>query len=96
LEPAPHGRNGVVSDVINYEQVGLTLKFKPLVFPNQDVQVAMEIESKDVAGAQTLTPTFTERTIKALPACKTTRRCFSQASLRASRRMVVRDCRLSA
>lgn len=58
------GNNGVVSDVINYEQVGLTLKFKPLVFPNQDVQVAMEIESKDVAGAQTLTPTFTERTIK--------------------------------
>ncbi|MCV4696867.1 type II and III secretion system protein, partial [Escherichia coli] len=40
--------NGVVSDVINYEQVGLTLKFKPIVFPNQDVQVAMEIESKDV------------------------------------------------
>ena len=35
------GGNGVVSDVINYEQVGLTLKFKPLVFPNQDVQVAM-------------------------------------------------------
>lgn len=55
---------GFVSDVINYEQVGLTLKFKPIVFPNQDVQVAMEIESKDVAGAQTLTPTFTERTIK--------------------------------
>ncbi len=58
------GSNGVVSDVINYEQVGLTLKFKPLVFPNQDVQVAMEITSKDVAGAQTFTPTFTERTIK--------------------------------
>src|ERR1051325_5766335 len=56
--------SGVVSYLINYEQVGLTLKFKPLVFPNQDVQVAMEIESKDVAGAQTLTPTFTERTIK--------------------------------
>jgi general secretion pathway protein D len=55
---------GVVSDVINYEQVGLTLKFKPIVFPNHDVQVAMEIESKDVAGAGTLTPTFTERTIK--------------------------------
>ncbi|MGB5015398.1 MAG: secretin N-terminal domain-containing protein, partial [Pyrinomonadaceae bacterium] len=55
---------GFVSNVINYEQVGLTLKFKPLVFPNQDVQVAMEIESKDVAGASTLTPTFTERTIK--------------------------------
>ena len=58
------GNNGVVSNVINYEQVGLTLKFKPLVFPNQDVQVAMEIESKDVSGAQSLTPTFTERTIK--------------------------------
>ena len=56
--------NGVVSNVINYEQVGLTLKFKPIVFPNQDVQVAMEIESKDVAGASTLTPTFTERVIK--------------------------------
>ncbi len=58
------GSNSFVGDVINYEQVGLTLKFKPIVFPNQDVQVAMEIESKDVSGAQTLTPTFTERTIK--------------------------------
>ena len=58
------GSGAIASDVINYEQVGLTLKFKPIVFPNQDVQVAMEIESKDVAGAQTLTPTFTERTIK--------------------------------
>lgn len=55
--------NGVVSDVINYEQVGLTLKFKPIVFPNHDVQVVMDIESKDVAGARTLTPTFTERKI---------------------------------
>ena len=51
--------------VINYEQTGLTLKFKPIVFPNQDVQVAMEIESKDVAaGPDPLTPSFTERTIK--------------------------------
>src|ERR1051325_8598689 len=58
------GGNGVVSDVINYEQVGLELKFKPIVFPNQDVQVGMEITSKDVSGAQTLTPTFTERTLK--------------------------------
>jgi general secretion pathway protein D len=33
------------------------------VFPNQDVQVKMSIESKDVLGASTLTPTFTERTI---------------------------------
>lgn len=58
--------NGVVSDVINYEQVGLTLKFKPIVFPNQDVQVAMEIESKDVAGiaGRDDNPVFTERTIK--------------------------------
>lgn len=59
------GGGGIVSDVINYEQTGLTLKFKPLVFPNQDVQVAMEITSKDVAsGASTDNPTFTERTIK--------------------------------
>lgn len=57
--------NGVVSNVINYEQVGLTLKFKPIVFPNQDVQVAMEIESKDVATGGTFeNPIFTERTIK--------------------------------
>jgi len=55
---------GQTANVINYEQIGLTLKFKPIVFPNQDVQVAMEIESKDVAGASTLTPIFTERTIK--------------------------------
>lgn len=54
---------GVVSDVINYEQVGLTLKFTPTVFPNQDVQVKMSIESKDVSGASTLTPIFTERSI---------------------------------
>jgi general secretion pathway protein D len=39
------------------------LKFTPQVFPNLDVQVKMSIESKDVLGAGTLTPTFTERTI---------------------------------
>ncbi|MGI8544784.1 MAG: secretin N-terminal domain-containing protein [Aridibacter sp.] len=49
--------------VINYEQVGLTLKFKPIVFPNHDVQVSMEIESKEVVNAGSLTPTFTERKI---------------------------------
>lgn len=58
--------DGVVSNVINYEQVGLTLKFKPLVFPNQDVQVAMEIESKDVVAcvSESGNPCFSERTIK--------------------------------
>lgn len=55
------GGNGY--PVINYEPVGLTLKFTPLVFPNYDVQVKMSIESKDVTGENTLTPTFTERTI---------------------------------
>jgi general secretion pathway protein D len=49
--------------VINYEPTGLTLKFTPQVFPNLDVQVKMNIESKDVLGANSLTPTFTERTI---------------------------------
>jgi len=58
------GGGGFVGDVITYEQVGLTLKFKPIVFPNQDVQVAMEIESRDVSGENSLTPLFTERTIK--------------------------------
>jgi len=56
--------NNQAASVFTYEQVGLTLKFKPLVFPNQDVQVAMEIESRDVVGAASLNPTFTERTIK--------------------------------
>lgn len=59
------GGDGVVSNVVNYEQVGLTLKFKPIVFPNQDVQVAMEIESKDVLpGGTDLNPIFSERSIK--------------------------------
>jgi len=49
--------------VINYEPTGLTLKFTPQVFTNLDVQVKMSIESKDVLGALTPTPTFTERTI---------------------------------
>jgi general secretion pathway protein D len=49
--------------VINYEPTGLTLTFTPQVFPNLDVQVKMNIESKDVLGGGELTPTFTERTI---------------------------------
>jgi general secretion pathway protein D len=49
--------------VINYEPTGLTLNFTPQVFPNLDVQVKMKIEEKDVTGANSLTPTFTERTI---------------------------------
>jgi general secretion pathway protein D len=64
---APGVTNGVFGSngfpVINYEPTGLTLSFTPQVFPNLDVQVKMKIESKDVSGANTLTPTFTERTI---------------------------------
>ncbi len=55
------GSNGY--PVINYEPTGLTLSFTPNVFPNLDVQVKMKINSKDVAGASGLTPTFTEREI---------------------------------
>jgi general secretion pathway protein D len=55
------GTNGY--PVINYEPTGLTLKFTPTVFPNLDVQVKMNIEQKDVTGANTLTPTFSERTL---------------------------------
>jgi general secretion pathway protein D len=59
------GSGAIAQDIINYEQTGLTLKFKPLVFPNQDVQVAMEIQSKDIAAGGTQeNPIFTERTIK--------------------------------
>jgi general secretion pathway protein D len=57
----PFGSGGF--PVINYEPTGLTLKFTPQVFPNQDVQVKMSIESKDVLGAASPTPTFTERSI---------------------------------
>ena len=64
---APGVSNGVFGSngypVINYEPTGLTLSFTPQVFPNLDVQVKMKIESKDVTGSSTLTPTFTERTI---------------------------------
>lgn len=59
-----NNNNDFVGDVINYEQVGLTLKFKPIVFPNHDVQVAMDIESKDVvAGGTDNNPVFSERKI---------------------------------
>ena len=48
--------------VIQYEDTGLVLDFKPKVYPNQDVQVTMNIETKDAKGG-TLTPTFTQRKI---------------------------------
>ncbi|HKU72761.1 MAG TPA: secretin N-terminal domain-containing protein [Pyrinomonadaceae bacterium] len=63
--PTPNS-NGFPSGgfpVINYEPTGLTLKFTPQVFPNLDVQVKMNIESKDVLGVASPTPTFTERSI---------------------------------
>ena len=59
--------------VINYEPTGLTLTFTPQVFPNLDVQVKMNIESKDVLGGETLTPTFTERTITGTARVQNTR-----------------------
>jgi general secretion pathway protein D len=67
------GNNGGVGNVfggsgypvIQYEDVGLNLDFKPKVYPNQDVQVSMTIESKDVAaGPDPLTPTFTQRKVE--------------------------------
>jgi len=57
------GGNGY--PVIQYEDVGLNLDFKPKVYPNQDVQVSMVIESKDqAAGPDPLTPIFTQRKIE--------------------------------
>ncbi|HEY8410728.1 MAG TPA: secretin N-terminal domain-containing protein [Pyrinomonadaceae bacterium] len=65
--PVPGTSNAIFPSggfpVINYEPTGLTLKFTPQVYPNLDVQVKMNIEQKDVLGASTLTPTFTERTM---------------------------------
>ncbi|HEX8338649.1 MAG TPA: secretin N-terminal domain-containing protein [Pyrinomonadaceae bacterium] len=65
------GNNGVNNalgngyPVIQYEDVGLNLDFKPKVYPNQDVQVSMVIESKDQqAGPADLTPIFTQRKIE--------------------------------
>ena len=50
--------------VIQYEDTGLVLDFKPKVYPNQDVQVTMNIETKDLAaGPDPLTPIFTQRKI---------------------------------
>ena len=49
--------------VINYEPTGLTLEFTPQVYPNLDVQVKMSIKSNDVSSANSLTPSFTERSL---------------------------------
>jgi len=55
------GGNGF--PVIQYEDTGLVLDFKPKVYPNQDVQVTMKIETKDASG-NSLTPIFTQRSIE--------------------------------
>lgn len=59
------GNLGTTADVITYEQTGLTLEFEPLIFPNQDVQVKMSINSRDLAGVGVNNnPIFGERDIK--------------------------------
>lgn len=58
--------NGSGFPVIEYRDTGLTLKFTPQIFPdseNPEVQVKMTIESKDIVGDISLTPTFTQRSI---------------------------------
>ncbi len=61
---ATNGIFGGGYPVIQYQDTGLILKFQPRVFPNQDVEVKMEIESNDViGGASNLTPTFSQRSI---------------------------------
>jgi general secretion pathway protein D len=65
--PAGGVNNGVFGGngfpVIQYEDTGLVLDFKPKVYPNQDVQVTMKIETKDASG-NSLTPIFTQRSIE--------------------------------
>ncbi len=59
------GATSFVSDVITYENTGLTLEFEPIIFPNQDVQVKMTITSRDLAGVGVNNnPIFGEREIK--------------------------------
>ena len=50
--------------VIQYEDTGLSLDFTPKVYPNQDVEVKMVIDTKDaVITTNALTPTFTQRRV---------------------------------
>ena len=89
--------NGFLSNVVNYEQVGLTLKFKPIVFPNQDVQVAMEIESKDVVACsrQVIIRVFQNERSKERLAFKITKRFFWRVPRKMSKPTVVKDYRFS-
>jgi general secretion pathway protein D len=60
--PATAGLFGGGYPVIQYQDTGLNMKFTPTVFPDQEVQVKMEIESNDVVGgASNLTPIFSQR-----------------------------------
>jgi len=62
--PATSGLFNGGYPVIQYQDTGLNMKFTPTVFPNQEVQVKMEIESNDVVGgASNLTPVFSQRHI---------------------------------
>ena len=69
--PAPSPGSGATGGlfgggypVIQYQDTGLILKFTPQVFPNQDVQVKLEIESNDVIpGPNELTPVFSQRSV---------------------------------
>jgi general secretion pathway protein D len=59
------GNANFVSDVISYEDTGLTLEFEPIIFPNQDVQVKMSITSRDISGVGVNNnPIFGTREIK--------------------------------
>ncbi|HVF86832.1 MAG TPA: secretin N-terminal domain-containing protein [Pyrinomonadaceae bacterium] len=62
--PGVFGSSGY--PIIQYEQTGLDLKFTPTVYPNQDVQIKMEITTSDVegtAGSTNLTPVLSNRKI---------------------------------
>ena len=57
-------------DQIQYENVGLNIDMTPTVF-DDEVQVKMKIESSGIgAGADTLTPTFTQRQLSSLARIK--------------------------
>lgn len=89
--PGVFGNSGY--PIIQYEQTGLDLKFTPNVYPNQDVQIKMEITSSDVegpAGGTNLTPVLSNRKISGVARVQNNR-TMMLASIAQDRQSTGRD-----
>ncbi|HVF28768.1 MAG TPA: secretin N-terminal domain-containing protein [Pyrinomonadaceae bacterium] len=99
----PGGTGGTVANpgvfgssgypIIQYEQTGLDLKFTPTVYPNQDVQIKMEITTSDVegtAGSSNLTPVLSNRKISGVARVQNNR-TMMLASIAQDRQSTGRD-----